>query len=79
MSNLGLLNGPALFVSILCGLSVPMLIVLCFNYTLTFFEFLHKGDERSASKNKIAATICLFLFFSIPVVYSIYILFKFKG
>jgi hypothetical protein len=57
--------------SLVISLLLPMLLVLCFNFTLTFFEFLHKNEERRASNNKNAASICLLLFFYIPVFYFI--------
>jgi hypothetical protein len=80
MSNyVDFLNGPGNWFAILCGLSIPILIVLCFNFTLTFFEFLRKGDERLIAQYKSAATICLFLVFFIPIFYSIYNMLKLKG
>lgn len=34
------------------------LILLCFYFTLTFFEYLHEGDRRITRQSKIAAISC---------------------
>ena len=34
-------------------------IILCFYFTLSFIENLHKGDERITKQSKMAAIICL--------------------
>ncbi|ODG93718.1 hypothetical protein BED47_00675 [Gottfriedia luciferensis] len=73
MSNL---EGLDLFLAIMVALLEPFLLTLCFNYSLNFFQSLHKSDDHLANKNKIAATICLSLFFFLPVVFFIYTLIK---
>jgi hypothetical protein len=51
---------------------LPMLLVLCFYFTLTFFQFLHKDDFTRAARNKNWGILCLLLFFVIPIIYSMY-------
>lgn len=68
MSNLGIL-GPANWI----GIVSIVLIILCFYFTLTFFEHLRKGDERISKQSKIAATICIALALLIPATYHFYI------
>ncbi len=43
------------------GISIILIlfIVLCFYFTLTFFESLRKGDERIIKQSKFAAIICM--------------------
>ncbi|PUB10306.1 hypothetical protein [Paenisporosarcina sp. OV554] len=55
------------------GIVTTTLIVLCFYFTLTFFEHLRKGDERITKQSKIVATTCIALALIVPVVYNIYI------
>ncbi|MDW0114553.1 MULTISPECIES: hypothetical protein [Sporosarcina] len=47
--------------SALFGLSIlsTALIVLCFYFTLTFFQHIKSGDERLAQQSKVAAVILL--------------------
>jgi hypothetical protein len=56
MSNL---SGNEIWLLVACSLSVLMLIVLTFNFTLTFFESLHENDKRLVKQNKKAATFCI--------------------
>ncbi|WP_442600085.1 hypothetical protein [Neobacillus sp. D3-1R] len=55
------------------GILTTCLIILCFYFTLTFFEQLRKGEERIIKQSKIAATICFTLAFIIPAIYKYYI------
>lgn len=47
--------------------------ILCFYFTLTFFENLRKGDERVTKQSKIAAIIFLSLALLLPVVFNFYL------
>jgi hypothetical protein len=53
------------------GMSIILilLIVLCFYYTLTFFESLRKGDERIIKQSKFAAIICMAIALIIGIIY----------
>ena len=64
MPNLGLL-GEEIWVGIL----FTLLIVLCFYFTLTFFEYLRKDDERVIKQSKIASIICITLALIILIIY----------
>lgn len=55
------------------GILTTILIVLCFYFTLTFFQYLKSGDERLVKQSKLAAVICLALGLLIPALYSVYI------
>ncbi|MCM3454783.1 hypothetical protein M3685_12710 [Heyndrickxia oleronia] len=57
-------------VSSLIGIISTILIIFCFYFTLTFFENLHKGDERITKQSKLAAIICLALALIVPIVYN---------
>lgn len=66
MSNLGLM-GAMHWV----GTLSTLLIILCFYFTLTFFENLRKDDERITKQSKLAATICIALALIIPSIYNL--------
>jgi hypothetical protein len=53
------------------GMSIILilLIVLCFYFTLTFFESLRKGDERIIKQSKFAAIICMAIALIIGIIY----------
>ncbi len=53
------------------GMSIILilLIVLCFYFTLTFFESLRKGDERIIKQSKFAAITCMALALIIGITY----------
>ena len=55
------------------GVLTTILIVLCFYFTLTFFQYLKSDDERLVKQSKLAAVICLALGLLIPALYSFYI------
>ena len=46
-----------------------LIIVLCFYFTLTFFEYLRNGDERMIKQSKIGAVICMALSLVIATIY----------
>jgi diacylglycerol kinase len=71
------MHGSEIWVLVACSLVVLMLIVLIFNFTLTFLEALHENNKRLAKQNKNAATFCVFLTLFIPIIYSLYMLLKF--
>ncbi|MDN4607201.1 hypothetical protein [Sporosarcina highlanderae] len=50
-----------------------LLIFISFFFTLSFFENLHKGDERITKQSKLAALICLGIAFVIPFLYVFFI------
>jgi hypothetical protein len=62
MSSIGL-QGAGEIIGLICS----ALIVLCFYFTLTFFEHLQKGDERITKQSKIAAISCVGLALIIPI------------
>ncbi|PFG14503.1 hypothetical protein ATG70_2735 [Bacillus sp. es.036] len=53
------------------GMSIILilLIVLCYYFTLTFFESLRKGDERIIKQSKFAAIICMAIALVIGIIY----------
>ena len=53
------------------GLSIILIlfIVLCFYFTVTFFEALCKGDQRIIKQSKFAAIICMAIALIIGVIY----------
>ncbi|MDN4607688.1 hypothetical protein P5G49_09315 [Sporosarcina sp. F6_3S_P_2] len=55
-----------LFVSI-------VFIFFSFYFTLSFFESLHKADERIAKQSKTAAPICFGIALSTPFLYVFFI------
>lgn len=55
------------------GLICAILVIFCFYFTLTFFEYLRKGDERLIKQSKISAVICLALAVAIPLFFNFYI------
>jgi hypothetical protein len=53
------------------GILTVSLFILCFYFTLTFFEQLRKNEEnRIITQSKLAATICIALALLIPVFYN---------
>jgi hypothetical protein len=69
MSNIELMGTTGKWI----GIISIILFILCFYFTLTFFQYLHKEDERITRQSKIAATLCIALALIIPVVYNFYI------
>lgn len=58
----------------LTGQWVPLItgvfIILCFYFTLTFFQYLKTGEARIVHQSKIAAIICLALALLTPALYQ---------
>lgn len=71
------LHGLDLFLAIMVVLLEPLLLILCFNYSLNFFQSLHKSEDPLANKNKLAATISLSSFFFLPILFYLYIFTKY--
>jgi hypothetical protein len=55
------------------GILSTILIVLCFYFSLTFFQHLKSGDERLINQSKFAAIFCLAASLVIPALYNLYI------
>lgn len=55
------------------GIVISILIILCFYFTLTFFESLRNGDTRIIKQSKIAAVVCLTITLVLPMAYSLII------
>ena len=55
------------------GIISIVLIILCFYFTLTFFQHLKQGDDRLTTQSKFGAVICLALGLLIPVFFNLYI------
>jgi hypothetical protein len=51
----------------------PILIILCFYFTLTFFESLRNNDSRIAKQSKLVATLCIAFALLIPAIYKLYL------
>src|SRR5699024_9777568 len=54
------------------GMLSTVLIIICFYFTLTFFQHLRLNDERVVNQSKLAAVICLALGLLLPVLYGFY-------
>ncbi|WP_078816733.1 hypothetical protein [Sporosarcina newyorkensis] len=55
------------------GMLSTILIIICFYFTLTFFQSLRSNNERLAKQSKLAAVTCLALGLLLPVLYGFYI------
>ncbi|GKV57584.1 hypothetical protein NCCP2222_35310 [Sporosarcina sp. NCCP-2222] len=53
------------------GILSLILFILCFYFTLTFFQYVKAGDMRLAKQSKAAAVGCLALGLLIPAFYSL--------
>ena len=54
------------------GMLSTILIIICFYFTLTFFQHLRLNDERVVKQSKLAAVICLAIGLMLPVLYGFY-------
>ncbi|WP_419959614.1 hypothetical protein [Psychrobacillus sp. BM2] len=54
------------------GIISTVLIILCFYFTLTFFQYLKQGDDRLTRQSKFGAVICLAASLLIPTLYNLY-------
>ncbi|MCG3088716.1 hypothetical protein [Sporosarcina cyprini] len=48
-----------------------ILFILCFYFTLTFFQYVKADDMRLAKQSKAAAVGCIALGLLIPAIYSL--------
>ncbi|MFF2753006.1 hypothetical protein ACFVR1_04505 [Psychrobacillus sp. NPDC058041] len=55
------------------GILSTILIVLCFYFSLSFFQHLKTGEERLIKQSKFAAVFCLAMSLLIPALYSLFI------
>lgn len=55
------------------GIFSMVFIILCFYFTLTFFQYLKQGDARLTRQSKFGAVICLGVGLLIPALYNLYI------
>lgn len=55
------------------GIVSTILIILCFYFSLTFFQNLKSGDERIIKQSKLAAVICFAIGLLLPALYSLYL------
>lgn len=58
------------------GILSIVFIVLCFYFTLTFFQYLKQEDARLTKQSKLGAVICLAASLLIPAIYNFYIFFE---
>lgn len=58
------------------GILSIVLIVLCFYFTLTFFQYLKQEDARLTKQSKFGAVFCLAASLLIPAIYNFYIFFE---
>jgi len=68
MDNLNVF-GPANWIGILSS----VFFILCFYFTLTFFQNLKTDDVRGIKQNKFAAVFCLAFAILVPAFYKLYI------
>ncbi len=59
-------------------LTSPLLIVVCFYFTLTYFHHLKIGDDRGIKNTKWAAVLCLALALILPFIYN-FLIFMMRG
>ena len=60
-----------LFMANWIGILSNIFWILCFYSTLSFFQYLHNGDERLTKQFKLAAVVCLAVALLLPVSYSL--------
>ncbi|WP_277587150.1 hypothetical protein [Psychrobacillus antarcticus] len=54
------------------GIFSTAFIILCFYFTLSFFQHLKQGDARLTRQSKLGAVICLAISLLIPAMYNLY-------
>ncbi|SDO15438.1 hypothetical protein SAMN05518871_11137 [Psychrobacillus sp. OK028] len=54
------------------GIFSTVLIIMCFYFTLTFFQYLKQDDARLTKQSKFGAVICLAASLLIPTLYNLY-------
>lgn len=55
------------------GILSLILIVLCFYFSLSFFQYVKSGNERLSKQSKSVAVLCLALSLLIPAIFNIYV------
>ncbi|OZI10474.1 hypothetical protein CEW92_16720 [Bacillaceae bacterium SAS-127] len=55
------------------GILSTIFIILCFYFSLTFFQHLKSDNERMINQSKLAAVICLAIALLVPTLYNLYI------
>ena len=60
--------------NIIFGLLVAVFYVLCFYFTLTYFQSLKKTDERVTNQMKFAAVICLAVALLLPAILNAFLI-----
>lgn len=58
------------------GILSTIFIILCFYFSLTFFQHLKSDNERMINQSKLAAVICLAIALLVPTIYNLYIVNK---
>ncbi len=58
------------------GILSLILIVLCFYFSLSFFQYLKLGDERLIKQSKLVAVFCLALSLLIPAIFNFYVYYQ---
>ena len=54
------------------GILSTIFLIMCFYFTLTFFQYLKQYDERMVKQAKLAAVICLAFGLLLPILYGLY-------
>ena len=54
-------------------------LVLCFYFTLMYFQYLREADERLIKQTRLVAVICLAIALLAPAFYNFYMLDKMLG
>ncbi|PAQ15748.1 hypothetical protein CD798_05280 [Bacillaceae bacterium SAOS 7] len=55
------------------GILSTIFVILCFYFSLTFFQHLKSDNERMINQSKLAAVICLAIALLVPAIYNLYI------
>ena len=71
MENLNVF-GSANWINIL----VMIFLVLCFYFTLMYFQYLKENDDRLIKQSRLVAVICLAIALLVPAFYNFYIFTK---
>ena len=71
MENLNVF-GSANWINIL----VMIFLVLCFYFTLMYFQYLKEDDDRLIKQSRLVAVICLAIALLVPAFYNLYIFTK---
>jgi len=54
-------------------------LVLCFYFTLMYFQYLKENDDRLIKQSRLVAVICLAIALLVPAFYNFYIFTKMMG